>query len=289
MPGYAEHPGLTWLRQCHGGPAWLDTLDETVTRCARRWSLHLNEPFEGSHVSLAMAVTTATGEPAVLKVDFPDVETELAADALVVWDGDGAVRLLDADREVRASLIERCDPGTPLGDCDPPVALDVLAELLPRLWRPAAPPFRSLAGECGRWREALIARQRDGGQPFAREHVDTAHRLLAELPGSQGEQVLLHQDLHGGNVLRAQRQPWLAIDPKPLTGEREFALSPVIRSFELGEGREQLVRRLDHLTGALGLDRHRAACWTYVHTVAWNLSGGHPQHLEAIEWLRDLI
>jgi streptomycin 6-kinase len=290
MPRYAELPGLAWFRTCRGGPAWLDSLDLVVADCARRWSLTLGDPFEDSHVSLALAVTTAEGGQAVLKIDFPGDETQWAGEALRTWDGHGAVQLLAEHRGHSALLMERCIPGTPLSHADPDEAIDVMVDLLPQLWRSAGPPFRTLTDECARWASSLTERWRLGGAPFPRNVLDLGLELLGELPSTQGEQVLVHQDLHGGNVLRAQRHPWLAIDPKPLVGEREFALAPVIRSPELGAGREHLVRRLDHLTGALGLDRHRAACWTFAHTVAWNADGGGmPEHLAALEWLRELL
>ena len=71
--------------------------------------------------------------------------------------------------------------------------------------------------------------------------------------------ILVSQDLHAGNVLSANREPWLLIDPKPLRADREFSLAPIIRSPELGHSRRQVLRRLDRLTGELGLDRERAA------------------------------
>jgi streptomycin 6-kinase len=289
MARYAEHRGLTWLRHQPGGSAWLDALDEIVAHCAAEWELTPGKPFEDSHVSLAVPVTTPDGEEAVLKVDFPDVETECADAALQVWDGDGAVRLFESDHERRSLLIERCRPGTPLTSSSADEALDVMTDVLPRLWRPVTAPFRTLAEECRRWATSVAHHARAGDSPLPAAHLDLALRLLSDLPATQGEQVLVHQDLHGGNVLRAERQPWLAIDPKPLTGEREFALSPVVRSFELGHSREALQHRLDRLTADLGVDRHRTVCWTFAHTVSWNVTGGRPEHLAAIEWLRDLL
>ena len=70
--------------------------------------------------------------------------------------------------------------------------------------------------------------------------------------------MLLHQDLHGDNVLAAEREPWLAIDPKPLAGEREFGIAPIVRSRELGHSRREVLGRLDRLVTELGLDRERA-------------------------------
>jgi streptomycin 6-kinase len=110
---------------------------------------------------------------------------------------------------------------------------------------------------------------------------------MTDLATSQGDQVLLHQDLHADNVLRAQRQPWLAIDPKPLVGEREFGLSPIIRSTELGSNKEDMLHRLDLLTGELGLDRERARLWAFSHAVAWGFEGERvlPQAIQLAGWL----
>jgi len=83
-------------------------------------------------------------------------------------------------------------------------------------------------------------------------------RTLRELPASQGEQVLLHQDLHTDNVLAAQREAWLVIDPKPLVGERELSVAPIVRDYVLGHSREGVVHRLDRLCEELELDRERA-------------------------------
>jgi streptomycin 6-kinase len=102
--------------------------------------------------------------------------------------------------------------------------------------------------------------------------------------------VLVHQDLHAGNVLRAAREPWLAIDPKPLRGEREFSLAPVVRGFELGSGRAAVLHRLDRLCGELGLDRRRAAGWAFVQTLAWSIDPDGSVWTEMFEiarWLRD--
>jgi streptomycin 6-kinase len=97
--------------------------------------------------------------------------------------------------------------------------------------------------------------------------------------------VLLHQDLHAQNVLRAEREPWLVIDPKPLAGEREFGVAPIVRSLELGHSRRHVVGRLDRLTGELGLDRERARLWSIAQTIAWSFGSRFRQHIETARWL----
>lgn len=280
--------GLTWVRGLSEGRAWLAALPGLVAACAAAWDLRLGEPFAGSFVSLAVPATGATGAAVVLKVQFPDRESEHEAAALRRWDGDGAIRLLAWDDERRALLLERCAPGRPLSSVAAPEALAVLADLLPRLWKPVGSPFRPLATEAAWWEANLVERWERAGRPFERHLVDAALDALRWLPGSQGEQVLLHQDLHGGNVLRAEREPWLVIDPKPLAGERELGVAPIVRSFELGHDRRAVVRRLDRLTSELGLDRERARWWTIVQTVAWSCEGAPfvaAEHVETVRWL----
>jgi len=226
------------------------------------------------------------GTPAVLKLIYPHREAEHEGEALRVWDGEGAIRLLAYDETRWAMIIERCDPGTLLAKVDSERALDVLIGLLPRLWKPVGEPFRPLADEAMWWIECLPTEWERAGKPFERYLLEAAIARLEALAGSQGEQVLLHQDLHGDNVLAAQREDWLVIDPKPLVGEREFAVAPIVRDPELGHSRRDVLHRLDRLTSELGLDRDRARGWTIGQTIAWSLDTSYlPKHVETVRWL----
>jgi streptomycin 6-kinase len=228
------------------------------------------------------AAVTAEGVDAVLKIQTPHRESEHEAAALELWDGDGAIRLLAHDPEQHALLLERCVPGTPLAEIGQDAALAVFLELLPRLWKPAGAPFRPLADEAAWWAEYLPVQD----WSMAPDLLEAAREALRDLPGTQGEQVLLHQDLHGDNVLGAEREPWLAIDPKPLVGEREFGVAPIVRSFELGHSKRDVLHRFDRLTAELGLDRERARGWTMAQTVAWTSdSDYHSSHIESARWL----
>ena len=284
----APHPGLAWAEGTAEGRAWLEQLPRLVEECAAQWELALGPPFPYAYASLAAPARLPDGGEAVLKICFPHRESEHEGDALQLWAGNGAVRLLAHDRERWALLIERCRPGTALREVDEGSALDVLAGLLPRLWVPAGEPFRSLAEEAAGWAASLEASWERAGRPFERELLDAALAALAELPSSQGERVLLHQDLHADNVLRAEREPWLVIDPKPLVGEREFSLAPIVRSFELGHSKHGVRRRLDRLSAELGLDRERARGWAIAQTIAWSFDSEYlPEHGETARWLLD--
>jgi streptomycin 6-kinase len=276
------HPGLAWARESEDGRAWLERLPRLLAECVERWSVRVGEPFPYAYASLALPAVLPDGGEAVLKLCFPHRESEHEGDALARWDGSGAVRLLDRDPERWALLLERARPGSALTEAGRDEALDVLAALLPRLWVPADEPFRPLADEAAWWAESLPAQWERAGRPFERALLDAALDALRELAPTQGEQVLLHQDLHAGNVLRAEREPWLVIDPKPLAGEREFALAPIVRGAELGHSRRDVLHRLDRLSAELGLDRERARGWAIAQTVAW---AALPRHVEAARWL----
>jgi streptomycin 6-kinase len=246
---------------------------------ARDWGLTLGDPYPPGAASLCvLRAELPDGTPAVLKISDPHRESEQEADALERWNGDGAVRLLRRDDERDALLLERCEPGKPLAEgADDP--LGILIGLLPRLWKDAT-GFRTLAEEAEWWLE-----EGDLAQMAQSRQRDAVVSLVRELAPTQGELVLVHQDLHGDNVLAAEREPWLVIDPKPLAAEREFAVAPIVRSGELGHSRREVLYRLDRLCSELGLDRERARGWTIVQTAAWLEGENSARRREVIEWL----
>ncbi|MEU5905948.1 aminoglycoside phosphotransferase family protein [Micromonospora sp. NPDC047467] len=281
--------GLDWVRGSSAGRVWLATLPTWLAECAERWSLRLGQPFEYAYASLAVPADLPDGTAAVLKLQYPDEESRHEADALDHWDGEGAIRLLAHDPERRALLVERCRPGTALHELPMDRALDVTVDLLPRLWRPAGEPFTTLAEEAAGWIDRMPGNWERTGRPYQRRLLDAALDLLGGLVSSQGEQVLVNQDLHAGNVLAADREPWLVIDPKPLTGEREFSVVPMVRGRELGHSPTAVQHRLDRLSGELGLDRERVRAWTIGHTLAWSIADDavFPHQIEVVHWLLD--
>ena len=224
---------------------------ESLRQIADEWGLTLEEPLE-SEASLVVPAGDA-----VLKINADwHFEAEFEADALALWNGRGAVRLLARDDERRALLIERCRPGTRLWDADVD-EIEVVAGLLPRLeLAPSEPyPFRTVADEADRWLEELPQRY-----PASRL-LDAALDVFRTVDRSARH--LVNQDLHGGNVLAAEREPWLVIDPKPLIGEREIDGVGPLRNAD------DPARWLDALA-ELGYDRQRLWGWGFAHALAWD-------------------
>ena len=173
------------------------------------------------------------------------------------------MRLIDHDPAMRAMLIERCVPGTPLGTEYDDASLEIAARAMQRLWRepPTDVAWQTLAANADRW-----LRELPRSYPHGRI-LDEAFDAIRQLLPAQEQLVLCHQDLHGGNLLRAQREPWLAIDSKPIVAEPAYDTVALVRDAD--PTLAQLRRRLDVLSDSLGLDRERMRLWGLVKSLAW--------------------
>lgn len=265
-----------------GEPAWLAAIPRLAEECAEQWGLVLEEPVETPH-----SLVVPAGE-VVLKLNAPShFEADHEAHALALWAGSGAVRLVERDDERRALLIERCRPGTRLWDAgtDEPA---VLASLLPLLWIELEEPhpFRSLAEEADRWAEDVPRRYRLGAAPFELSLLAFAVDVFRS--ADRSAVGLVNQDLHGGNVLRAQREPWLVIDPKPLAGEREANAVGLLRNAAVAGG-TAVVRRWVDVLVELGLDRERMRAWGVAHALAWGWDEERGWSERSVEAARQIL
>jgi streptomycin 6-kinase len=176
-----------------------------------------------------LRVQRADGTAAVLKLGRRHVEAEHEAAGLRVWAGNGAVRLLDflrVDEDTDALLLEACEPGTSASSLPEPEQDEVLCTLLRRLWLrpPPESPFRPLADLCDAWAgglDVVRAGTRLGDTGLARLGAGLFQELARDWAGPP---VLLVTDLHAGNVVAAEREPWLMIDPKPYLGDPTYDL-----------------------------------------------------------------
>jgi streptomycin 6-kinase len=251
---------------------WDADLPEVVRAVSRRWGLTVGEPFRhDGECAWVAPVRDAHGTGLVLKLGWYHTEAVHEADALRLWDGDGAVRLhasatLDG---TSALLLERCEPGTTLKQAMAEPDQDVVvAGLLRRLWTdpPAGHPFRPLAQMCDLWAEEFeerFARTPGALDPgLAREGM----RLLRLLPRTADEHVLLCTDLHGGNILAARREPWLAIDPKPYFGDPAYDVVQHLLNCDQRQASDPagMAARMADL---LDLDPDRVALWFFARCV----------------------
>jgi streptomycin 6-kinase len=251
------------------GAEWLAGLPALTESCLANWGLTVDGPL--LHGGCALVVPVRRGaEPAMLKVTWPHEEAEHEALALSMWDGDGAVRLLAHDPAAWALLLERLDPHTSLRNVPIADALSVVASMIRRLDRPAPAGIRHMRDNAARWVHEFPT-ENDGLVPA--ELVDQAVGYCRELAGRTGDH-LVNEDLHYDNVLRAEREPWLVIDPKPIAGDREYGLIPLLWN-RLDD--VMAAGGLPAIVDAAGLDLALARKWTFVRAVDnWLYSG--PDH-----------
>jgi streptomycin 6-kinase len=253
--------------------AWLNRLPNALRDIECRWSLTIGAPYEDATCAWVAPVQLADGTSAVLKLGMPHMESRHEIQGLRFWDGDPMVRLLDADDELGAMLLERCVPGTPLRTLPESEQDLVIATLLRRIWRspPAGHPFRPLSALTDYWSNQTLAdieRWPDPG--LVREGLS----LLKELPRTAPTERLLATDLHAGNVLRSNREPWLVIDPKPFVGDPAYDATQHLFNCE-ARLRSDPVSTIRRIADLFGVDRERVRLWTFAREAAeprdnWN-------------------
>lgn len=262
---------------------WVSALPSIAHDLARRWDLRPDGAIRSGEAGILVPVRRSDGTQAALKLQAPSPETRAAILGLARWDGRGAVRLLDSDTEQGGMLLERLHGDRSLETIDDDeVAIRIVGGLLTQLHSAPAPDGLPALG-------AILAEMIDGTPSAMRlldsddqSRIDRWARRIAEVESEPGTH-LLHWDLHYGNVLAADREPWLAIDPEPLVGDAGFDLWPALDSGWSADGgvadAPRIVRRrFDILTEMLALDRDRAAAWTLarlLQNTLWDIEDGH--------------
>jgi streptomycin 6-kinase len=274
-------PGV--LAFAERGPEWaafVEGLPRLFRELSEEWGLTVDgEPTHG-YCSLVVPVRRLE-QPAVLKLGFPDDEGEHEGLALQHWAGNGAVRLLSADPHRSALLLERLHP-TDLTSVDVLEACELVAERYARLHVPAPPQLRSLTSYVDRWTARLGELERDAPIPhrLVQQAVSLGRELVVD-GASTG--TLIHADLHYENVLAGDREPWLVIDPKPVSGDPHYEPAPMLsnrwdEAVASGDLRTAVRRRFHTLVDAAALDEDRARNWVVVrmlHNALWELED-HP-------------
>jgi streptomycin 6-kinase len=257
------------------GRAFLAQLPQLLAVVLREWELTVERLYPMS-LHWVASVRRTGGAPAVLKLGppgLPDVADEVTA--LRHYDGTGAVRLLAHDVAQGAVLLEKAVPGTAARavatDRDL-VATAALITVMRRLHRPAADDV-ALPDLVARNRRSFIDHlaRYPGDEPFARRLVTRALTVLAELAEAPAERVVLHGDLHHDNVLRADREPWLAIDPHGVVGDPGAEVGAMLYNPDPRRRDPALVAlvpaRIEQLADGLGLPIERVVAWGFVQAV----------------------
>jgi streptomycin 6-kinase len=236
-----------------GAPEWVAKLPTLATKACSRWRLTPDGPLMNGFCAVVLPVRLPDGHPAVLKLTWIDEETRHEPLALKLYDGDGAVQLLGYDEELGALLLERLDHTHTLDHEPIEQAVSVIGSLLRRHRHLQAPDdMRRFSSELA-------------DHPVVPGKLLDAARDIALRPMGTS---LVNEDLHYQNVLRGDREPWLMIDPKPLSGDPEYCVIALLwNRFEEMDGRRGLTDRFLALCDAGELDVAKARDWTLYRAV----------------------
>jgi len=258
------------------GEQFLADLPALINAAARRWHLAIGRPFLLSYNYVCEA-RDERGQEVVLKIGVPNPELTSEIEALRLYDGQGAARLLDADAEKGLLLEERLRPGSMLADLeDDEQATRIAAGGMRALWRPV--PEQNHLIRLQDWFKGYpeLRRSFDGGTgPFPQRIVATAEDLVRDFFAEDEPPVVLHGDFHHYNLLRSG-ETWRVIDPKGVIGPRGYEVGPFLINpwpglLQNGDAKRKTVRRIAILSEQLGMERERIRGWALAHAVlsAW--------------------
>lgn len=272
-----------------GGPAvqqWLAGLPELLDRTCARWDLQPAGPIRYGGLGVMLPVSRA-GRPYALKLQPPDDEVAQAAAGLAIWAGRGVVALIEQDVPAGALLLEWLAGGRSLDDVPIAPAAAIAGRLIREMAVPAqAARLPRLVDVAEGWADGGLARRNTTGA-VPTEVVREAARCCAELAPTTAN-LLLSRDLHYENVLSGRGGAWVAIDPKPMIGDPEYAVAPLLWR----RSSVDLADRWQILLDSGRLDERKARGWGIVHTVdywLWAVGAGlteDPVRCAAVvEWL----
>jgi streptomycin 6-kinase len=263
------------------GHSWLNRLPAMLAACEERWNLMISAPVSNLTFNYVAPAVLADGSEAIVKIGLTD-EFPSQPEALQHFDGHGIVQILAYDELDKVMLLERLRPGTSLRSVeDDEAAISIATSIMRKLWRPLPLhhyPFPTIED----WGKGFARMRKlyDGGiGPIPSTLFDKAESLYAELSASMAEPVLLHGDLHQDNILSAERDSWLAVDPKGVIGEPAYETGAILRNFwpdilSVPNPKQLMARRIDQFSTELDFERERIYGWGFaqaVLSVLWSL------------------
>jgi streptomycin 6-kinase len=260
----------------------MNTSTARLRRVAETWEITLGVPNPDVYPgNVVYRCTLGDGTLAVIKTEpyRPDDDEFLTGiDAMLLYAGRGMARVLRFDRDARVVLMELVEPGETLWDVPIERALAAAASVMAKL-REGAPDdtFPDVRAYHRAWPNHLRLYGSPG--PIDADLFVMGERLFLELCDSSADHVVLHGDLHYGNVLSSDREGWLAIDPKGLSGEPCYEVGDLFRNrveelFEAPDPVAAMRWRVEALADMTGFDRERIRLWALSQAVLseiWNV------------------
>ncbi|KRF11184.1 aminoglycoside phosphotransferase family protein [Paenibacillus sp. Soil787] len=260
------------LRDVHKDKAdgWLRDFDRLICDSEERWQMKLMSPFDLSFNYVAPAIRK-DGTEVVVKLVIPGDEFASEVGALKLFNGNGMVKIIDVDIENGILILERLLPGKTLAVLEnEEEAAHIASQVMKRLWIPAPTNSSSIPTTFTMEKKLIhiLKKNTEGLGPITKEILQEAVDTYKSMNAMPDKPFLLHGDLHHYNILMAAREPWLAIDPKGLIGDREYdVIQYLLNKLPNGDSTNVIEKRIDILVKELNLDKKRLLSWGFAHSV----------------------
>ena len=281
------------------GQEWLDHLPRRINAIQELWQIRVSDPVVPLNYHYVAPARRSDGTHVILKLGIPGETIDREAHCLRHFDGRAAAQLLQHSSAWGAILLERVCPGTDLKPLQEEAAISAACSVMVRL-HASHPPTSGFPTVADWWKgfERLRTAFSGATGPLPRYLVDEAQALYQDLATSMEAPVLLHGDLHHGNILAGTREPWMAIDPQGVIGEAVYEVGAFIRNplpdvLNRSDLRQVLARRVAIFSDTLQADRQRVAGWAFAQAVLsaiWSLEdhgSGWEAAIALAQFLRD--
>lgn len=280
------------------GDNWLHSLNERISLCVDRWKLHIIVPVSNLSYNYVLNAKDTDGNSVILKLGLPGFDFTNEWKTVQAYDGIGCAKVLDADPELGAMLLEQLTPGIMLSEEeDEEVVLQNFVKVWKTLRREVPANFRG--PDLWNWMEGLqryLDTTKNDHRPISELEVRQAYQYFVEVTDSSSKPELLHGDLHHENILFSSEKGWLAIDPKGVIGDSYFdVVSFLINQLEHKEQPKEIVRnRIEYLIEKLSFDKERLlkaaialatlyACWGVEDNADWETE------YQCVRWFREFL
>jgi streptomycin 6-kinase len=252
------------------GKQWLAALPSLIEKTESRFKIKIGGHLPRLSYHYVTLAKHVNGEAIIVKFGAPTQDWQQEIHTLEFMQGAGVVKIIAYEPENRVALLEKLCPGEMLSTLDDDEAATAIAAILmQKIWR-AINPQHSFP-TTSQW-FARLDKLHDLPKNFPHGFINKAKHIAAELHQEKRPEVLLHGDLHHFNILSAKREPWLAIDPKGVVGEREYEIGAFLRNpipdiVTNMNTKKILANRVDYFAELLNFDKPRIRAWGFAQAV----------------------
>ncbi|MFJ1627922.1 aminoglycoside phosphotransferase family protein [Marinilactibacillus psychrotolerans] len=260
---------------------WVQKLPDLISECEHKFGIKIEKSFDNLSYNY-VAEGTKDDRSVVLKLSFLKEDLEKEVRVLKAFQGRSVVEVIEYDEVLGALLMEQVVPGNALTSVgNDQEEVEIFCQVFEDLHSPklkVTDDYTSIS----RWFEGIKRyRKNYGSNGVIKEAaIGRAEELLEGLVQTTEASVLIHGDLHQGNILRDHKGEWKVIDPKGIVGDIHFETIQYLLNHidREGDPDKVLKRRIKQMSDCLNLDKYRIVKWGIVRGIleaCWAIENGN--------------